>query len=75
MCLGIPMKVVKIEENLGIVETGGVKRRIFLDLIDDVKEGDYVIVHAGYAIHRIDEKEAQENLDLIRQYLSATELS
>lgn len=70
MCLAIPMKILNVEGKEGIVETGGVKRRVYLDLIEDVREGDYVIVHAGYAIHKINEVEAQENLELIHQYLS-----
>lgn len=72
MCLAVPMRILKTEGNVGIVEVGGVKRRIFLDLVEGASEGDYVVVHAGYAIHKIDEKEARENLDLIRQYLSKT---
>ncbi len=75
MCLAVPMKILKIEENVGTVETGGVRRKIFLDLVDDAKEGDYVIVHAGYAIHTIDEKEAQENIELFNQFLSSAGIS
>lgn len=75
MCLAIPMKILKVEGNIGIVEVGGVKRRIYLDLVEGAQLGDYVVVHTGYAIHKIDEKEAQENLDLIRQYLSTTDNS
>ncbi len=75
MCLAVPMKILKIEENIGIVETGGVRRKVFLDLVDDAKEGDFVIVHAGYAIHTIDEKEAQKNIDLFNQFLSAAGIS
>jgi len=67
------MKVLEIDDNVGVVEAGGVKRRIFLDLVDDAKIGDYVVVHAGYAIHLIDEKEAQENIELINQVFSAAD--
>ncbi len=70
MCLAIPMRILKVEGNVGFVEVGGVRRRIYLDLIEEAQEGDYVIVHTGYAIHKIDESEARENLELIHQYLS-----
>lgn len=66
------MRILETDGNVGIVEVGGVKRRIFLDLVEGAVEGDYVIVHAGYAIHKIDEGEARENLELIHQYLSTT---
>jgi hydrogenase expression/formation protein HypC len=67
------MRILKVEGNAGVVEAGGVKRRIYLDLVEEAREGDYVIVHAGYAIHKIDESEAQENLELLQQYLSSTD--
>jgi len=67
MCLAIPMKIEKIEGNKGIVEIGGVKREIGLQLLADVHIGEYVIVHAGFAIQRLDEKEALETLDLFRE--------
>ncbi len=73
MCLAIPMRILKVEGNAGVVEAGGIKRRIYLDLVEEAQEGDYVIVHAGYAIHKIEESEAQENLELLRQYLSRTD--
>ena len=73
MCLGIPMKVLKIDGTLGIAEIGGVKRQISLQLLEQINEGDYVIVHAGFAIQKLDEIEAEETLKLLRQYSETIE--
>ncbi len=67
MCLAIPMKVIKITGGLGVVELGGVRREISLQLVEDIEIGDYVIMHAGFAIQKLDEKEAEETLSLLRQ--------
>jgi hydrogenase expression/formation protein HypC len=69
MCLGIPVRIVKIENNKAIGEIGGVKREVDLTLVEEVKIGDYVILHAGFAIQKLDEKEAEENLKLIREII------
>ncbi len=62
MCVGVPMKVVEINYPMAIAEAKGVKRNISLMLLpeDEVKVGDYVIVHVGNAIEIIDEKDAEE---------------
>ncbi len=71
MCLAVPMKVLQIDQNMAQVELGGVKRNVRLDIIDqDPEIGDYVIVHAGFAIRRIEEKEAEITLDYFRELLS-----
>ncbi len=67
MCVGIPMKIDAIDGELGIVEEEGVRREVSLALVEDPKVGDYVIVHAGYAIQRLDSEEALETLELLRQ--------
>lgn len=67
MCLAIPAKIMKIENNMGIVEMGGTQGEVSLLLQEDAKVGDYVIVHAGFAIHRIDEAEALESLKVLRE--------
>ncbi len=64
MCLGIPMKVIELKENLAVVEYNGVKYNANLGLLDDIKLGDYVIVHAGFAIQKLDQEEAQKTLEL-----------
>ncbi len=68
MCLAIPSTIVEIEENgLATVDVDGVRRKISLMLIEDPEVGDYVIVHAGFAIHKIDETAAKESLALLRE--------
>ncbi len=68
MCLGIPVKVIEIKKDgMAMAEIAGVRREIGIQLVPDVKVGDYVILHAGFAIQILDEKEAQETLDLLRQ--------
>jgi len=68
MCLGIPAKIIEIEGGShGRVETGGIQRKINLSLIKDARIGDWVIVHAGFAITKMDEKEAMETLKLLKE--------
>lgn len=70
MCLAVPMKVVEVNDNTARVEIGGTQRTIGLDIIEPKpKIGDYVIVHAGFAINTIDENEAQVILNDFRQML------
>ncbi|MFA5143670.1 MAG: HypC/HybG/HupF family hydrogenase formation chaperone [Candidatus Omnitrophota bacterium] len=66
MCLGIPMKVIKIEGDEGIVESGGLKKRASFSLLKDVRAGDYVLLHAGFAIEKIKDSEARKTLRAIR---------
>jgi hydrogenase expression/formation protein HypC len=66
MCIAVPGKVTKIEGDVAFVSFGGSMRQASLDLQEDVREGDYVIVHAGFVIRRLDEKEALETLELIK---------
>jgi len=71
MCLGIPMKVIEIEGNTAVAELSGVRRKVALDLLSGVKSGDYVIIHAGYAIQTLSEKEALETLGLLDELFRA----
>jgi len=64
MCLAVPMKLVKIEGNKGLVELSGVKKEISLTLLKDVEIGDYLIIHAGFAIEKLNEKEAKKTLEI-----------
>jgi len=70
MCLAIPSKIVKIEDNIGIIDVEGVQKEVSLLLIEDPRIGDYVIVHAGFAIQKIDEAEANESLQILREMAS-----
>ena len=75
MCLAIPGKIVEIEKNHqhATVDYGdGTKRKANISLVE-VKKGDYVLVHAGFAIEVLDEKEAEETLSLFREMLSMEE--
>ena len=68
MCLGIPMQIREVDGNVATAVLSGTTRRVYLDVLDtEVGAGDYVIVHAGFAIHKIDEKEAKETLNLFRE--------
>ncbi len=71
MCLAIPAKVTKIDGDMATIEVGGVTRSTSLMLVTDVVVGDYVLVHAGFAIHKVDPEEAQESLRLLRQLAAA----
>jgi hydrogenase expression/formation protein HypC len=67
MCLSIPAKIVTIEGNSAKVSVGGTLVNIALHLVDDVKIGDYVLVHTGFALQKVSEEEALETIELIRQ--------
>ncbi|MCA1787510.1 MAG: HypC/HybG/HupF family hydrogenase formation chaperone [Desulfobacteraceae bacterium] len=67
MCLAIPSKVVAIIDDIATIDVDGVRRKASLMLVEDVCVGDYVIVHAGYAISRIDADAAEETLALMHQ--------
>ena len=67
MCLAIPSKIVKIEDGMGVIDADGVRRRTSLLLIENAKVGDYVIVHAGFALHKIDEAAALESLRILKE--------
>ncbi len=66
MCLAIPSRIARIEDNIATIDVDGIRRKTSLLLLEDARVGDYVIVHAGFAIHKIDEKEAAESLKLLR---------
>ncbi len=67
MCLGIPGKVTQIDGQMARVDFGGVTRDVALDLLPEVTLGQYVIVHAGYALQVLDEAEAAETLALLEE--------
>ncbi|MCK5328469.1 MAG: HypC/HybG/HupF family hydrogenase formation chaperone [Candidatus Latescibacteria bacterium] len=67
MCLAVPMRLVRREGDFGVAEVGGIEREIGLQLVDEVAVGDFVIVHAGFAIQKLDEEAAQETLALFEE--------
>jgi len=66
MCLAVPMKVLEIEKEMAIVSIGQVKKRVNIQLVVNLKVGDYIIVHAGFGIQKLDEKEAKKTLKLFK---------
>lgn len=69
MCLAVPSKIVEINNNVATVDVDGVKRDASLMLLDDAKIGDYVIVHAGFAISKVDEEAARQTIQDMRDML------
>ncbi len=68
MCLAIPVKIVELAANeMALADVGGIRKEISLALVDDVKVGDYVIAHVGYAINRLDPEEAEKTLALFAE--------
>lgn len=66
MCLAIPSKIIDIESGVATIDVEGVQRKASLMLVEDAKIGDYVIVHAGFAIQILDEAAALESLNFMR---------
>jgi hydrogenase expression/formation protein HypC len=67
MCLAIPSKITRIENNMATIDVDGVKREASLLLLEGAGVGDYVIVHAGFAIQKIDEAAALETLEFLKE--------
>ncbi len=71
MCLAIPGKIVETEEGglsrIAKVQFGGVTRQVYLDFVPEAQTGDYVLVHVGFAISRIDEEEAQRTYAMLEE--------
>ncbi len=65
MCLSIPARIVSVDEDYAVVSFGGNTFRAGVQLLDDVRPGDYVLLHAGFAIQKLDPAEAEETLRLI----------
>lgn len=70
MCLAVPSKIIEINDMVAKVDVDGVIRETSIMLLDDIKIGDYVIVHAGFAINKIDEQAALQTLEDLRQFLA-----
>jgi len=74
MCPAIPARVIAVEDGIAVVGLGEVIRRASLMLVPETKVGDYVLLHAGFAVQRLDEKEAQETLRLFAEMAAAEEV-
>ena len=73
MCLAIPSKIVEINDQMAVIDVDGVQRQCSLLLLETPKIGEYVIVHAGFALHKIDEQTAMESLQLLKETASFME--
>lgn len=67
MCLGVPGKIIEIKRNVAKVDVGGFLRDISIELCPGVSVGEYVLIHTGFAIQKVDEKEAKETLELLKE--------
>jgi hydrogenase expression/formation protein HypC len=71
MCLAIPLKITNVNGKEAMAEIEGVIKKIRTDFISNLKVGDYVLVHAGFAIEKLDEKQALENMEIIKEVTDA----
>ena len=69
MCLAVPLEVVDVKDNLATVSFGCTTREVYLDLMDTVAVGDFIIVHAGFAIEKLDKEEAAKTLALFTEMI------
>ena len=71
MCIAFPGKILSIDEdNMALVDISGTRREVSLDIIDEeAKVGDYVISHAGFAIHKVDEDVAKDKLEFLKELI------
>jgi hydrogenase expression/formation protein HypC len=74
MCLAVPARIIEVRNGLlGLVELGGVVREVSFALLPDVAVGDYVLLHAGYALQKVDTADAEETLRLLAEMVEAAE--
>ena len=73
MCLAVPVRIKSINGTEAEAEIGGISRRISLQLTPEARVGDYALVHTGYAINIMDEKDAEETLQMMREMASLAE--
>jgi len=73
MCLSVPARVVEVHDaHWATVEVGGTSKRISIDLVDDVVPGDYILLHVGFALQKLDEEEARKTLELLEELAAAS---
>ena len=75
MCLAVPARIVTTDNQHAQVETMGFNHRVNIALVEDVMPGDYILVHAGFAIARIDPEEARETLQLMRELFDPQDMA
>ena len=69
MCVGLPAKVVRIQDGMALVDASGARRKVSAELLSDIDPGDYVMVHAGVAIAKITEEDDSETEHLMEEFL------
>ncbi len=73
MCLAVPLKILSVDGRQAVGEAGGLTQKLRVDFIPDIRPGDYVMVHAGFAIEKLTEQQALENLACIQEAVDAAE--
>lgn len=73
MCLAVPLKILSVDGRRAVGEAGGLTQKLRVDFIPDIRPGDYVMVHAGFAIEKLTEQQAKENLACIQEAVDALE--
>ncbi len=74
MCLAIPSRILSIDGDTAVIELGGMRREVSLMLLEGAAIGDWVIVHAGFAIEKLSEEDAEQTLALLRDIMAADEV-
>ncbi len=74
MCLAIPLRLIEVTDDFGTIEIAGIKRKVNLSLVENPKPGDFVVVHAGFAITIMDQEEGEKTLELIKDWPEQEEL-
>ena len=73
MCLAVPLKILSVDGRQAVGEAGGLTQKLRVDFIPDIRPGDYVMVHAGFAIEKLTEQQAKENLACIQEAVDAAQ--
>jgi hydrogenase expression/formation protein HypC len=73
MCYAIPARILKIKGDAATVDYGGVRKNANVSMVGSVRVGDYVLIHAGFAIEKLTRRDAQESLKLVREYIELAE--
>ncbi|MDW7775510.1 MAG: HypC/HybG/HupF family hydrogenase formation chaperone [Methanosarcinales archaeon] len=73
MCYAIPARIINIKGDEATADYGGVKKKVNINLVDNVDVGDYVLIHAGFIIEKLDKRSAEESLEIIREYMNESE--
>jgi hydrogenase expression/formation protein HypC len=73
MCYAIPAKIIELHQDTAKVDYGGVIKTVNICLLESLKIGDYILIHAGFAIEKVEKKSAEETLDMIREMMKLSE--